>query len=183
VSGAVAATLCAVYGVVVGLPNVGTALVMLLVPLYTAAVYTFHAARAVRAVGLSRGDIAAVGLVGVPSLVASAIHAQQEYASLPDEPPDCFVVTAASHGDPAEVGPFFLVTRNGRQRRANRQLLTFWAFEARWSARSPATHASFRRVYALIGPVVARHAAGTTGATLVFRSLRPLEALAARLFV
>jgi hypothetical protein len=73
VSGSIASTLCALYGLVVMLPSLGTDAVMLLVPLYTAVVYTTYA---VRAVGLTRADIAAVGLVAVPSLVLSAVHAQ-----------------------------------------------------------------------------------------------------------
>jgi hypothetical protein len=69
-------------GWVVMAPSIGSELVMLLVPTYTAVVYGVAAVRAVRAVRFSPGDIAAVGIVGAP-----------------DEPPECFVVTTASHGD------------------------------------------------------------------------------------
>jgi hypothetical protein len=175
VSGGIAATSCAVYGLVVMPKTDGPTVLFLLVPVYTAVVYVRAAVLAVRDAGISRWSVAAVGAVGLPSFILSAVEAQKIYAELPEEPPECFVVTAASHGDPAVVGPFFVVLRNGRLRRANAQLLRFWAFEARWSAVSPWTHAAFRTIYGWVGPLVARRLQGRVRATCAWRALRVVE--------
>jgi len=117
--------------------------------------------------------------VAAPCWIASVILSKQLYAALPDKAPDrCFVVTAAASGHAALVGPFFFTTHRGGPRLANRQLVTFWAFEERWRRRAPASHAAFRRVYGRLGPMVARRIGRRWQADLVYLALKPAEMVA-----
>jgi hypothetical protein len=114
-------------------------------------------------------------LAGFPQLGTGLMWAHWVYEQLPDDPPDCFVVTAASRGHRAVVGPLERIEREGRPRWANQQLQDFWAFEARWSARHPASHAAVRGLYNRIGPIVARQIRSPLLADLVFLALWPLQ--------
>lgn len=115
--------------------------------------------------------------VGLPCWVAAIVHARRLYAGLP-ETSGCFVVTAASRGHPGLVGSPQPVLHAGQVRRATQQLATFWALEAAWQRRSPASHAIFRRFYNRVGPRVARRIRHPWQADLVFLLLKPLECFA-----
>ena len=115
------------------------------------------------------------GVATVPFWSIAFWFSQRTYAALPDEPPTCFVVTAASNGPAWLVGPGLLHERRGRVRRANRQLLRFWRLEALWQGRFPVGHAWFRRIYNGVGPVIARRLRGPVRAGACYLLLEPLE--------
>lgn len=150
----------------------------LLLPFYVAAGYSIRAGQLVRAAKLKPSAYLKSLLIALPCWIASVSWAKQSFAALPDKSPDCFVVTAASRGHPAFVGPFTEITHHGRRRRANRQLVTFWQFEERWQRRAPASHAVFRRIYNFVGPVLARHLTRRWLADLTWFALKPAELLA-----
>jgi hypothetical protein len=116
----------------------------------------------------------------LPFWLLSISWSKKHFLSLPTVPPDnCFVVTAALRGHETVVGPFTEVERAGKLRRTNRQLLTFWRFEAIWQGHSPRTHRRFRRVYNRLGPCLARRITTRFAADLVYLLLKPFELLAA----
>jgi hypothetical protein len=106
------------------------------------------------------------------------LWSQQVFASLPDNQPSCFVVTAASRGHERIVGPIVEVIRAGATCHANRQLLTLWQFENLWRASAPQFHAAFRRAYNRVGPALARRITSPWLADIVFLVLKPAEILA-----
>jgi hypothetical protein len=94
------------------------------------------------------------------------------YRSLPDNPPSCFIVTAASRGHSNLVGSWI---DPQTQFPVNQQLLQFRAFEDWLQARSPDTHASVRRLYNYIGPVIAKRIDSPLKADVVYCLLKPVE--------
>jgi hypothetical protein len=176
-SGATLAAVCFLHGLVVVDKRSGTVL-FLAVSLYIA---VWHGLRAYQFQRVSRCGpwwfIAAL-LGGVPFWFGAVIWSHEIYYSLPENPPNCFIVTAASRGHAGLVGPFSEVRRNGGTRQANRQLATLWQFEELWRTRAARTHALFRRLYNRLGPVIARQITTPWFADLVFISLKPAELLA-----
>ena len=177
--GAVVSSVCLGYGIVfVGVQKAGSAGIwlFLVVPLVVALGYSFRSAQLIRAATLTPIAYWMSLLLTTPFWFGSLIWSARIYAALPDKKPDaCFVVTAASRGHPAFVGPFLETNHRGECRRANRQLVTFWQFEDLWRQRSPASHAAFRRVYGRVGPVIARHISRRWMADLVHLALKPAE--------
>lgn len=176
--GAVIAGVCFVFGIAVVDRPVGLMSLWLLVPLY---VGLWHGLRAWPAMTHSRPSVSAAVWTGVGSLpfwLGSWFWSWEVYDALPDQPPTCFVVTAASRGHRRIVGPMWLVTRHDETRAANRQLLTFWQLEAVWNSRAPRSHAIFRRLYNRLGPIIARRINSPWLADFVFLVLKPLEMLA-----
>jgi hypothetical protein len=179
--GASVAGICFVYGLVSlgARKHTDGGLLWLFVPLYIA---VWHGARAVQ---LSRvAKVRAVGYVvaflgSLPFWIIGVFWSRRFYESLPDQPPSCFVVPAASRGHEQFVGPLVEVNHNGRVLRANRQLLTLWEFEALWRTNSPRSHGGFRRAYNVIGPAVARYIALPWLADLAYIAIKPAELLAA----
>ena len=147
-----------------------------LVPIYVAVWYLVRAGQLIweSRIRFNRYFFPVLG--ALPFWVVSWLWAYLDYKSLPDtQPPGCFIVTAASRGHESMVGPFIEITRNGRQLRANQQLLTFWEFEARWQTRAPGTHAQFRQVYNRIGPVIAARIKSPWMADATCLALKPME--------
>lgn len=180
-NGAMIAAVCCVFGVAVTIKEPIGMKLFLLVPFYTA---VWNGVRAIQGMGRSRPDYMAhaVAIGGsVPFWIGSLAWARWIYASLPDNPPDCFVVTAATRGHEAFVGPFVEVMHRGRTRRANRQLATLWELESRWSAGAPKSHAVFRGLYNRVGPVIAARIRSPWLADAAFVALKPVE-MAAGLF-
>lgn len=114
----------------------------------------------------------------LPFFAASAWWAHTLFARLPDNPPSCFVVTAASHGHAFLTGPRRSMPHKGRTREATRQLFVFWTLEHLWSHRFPSSHRAFRRIYNRIGPLLARRITRRWHADLVCLALLPVEAVA-----
>ncbi len=171
-AGALASGMCAAIGFLI-VPV--SSWPLLSVPVYTAVYYGWRATRLLRDHPPGPGPL--IGTLGgsLPFVAGSLLWAHQAWSELPDDPPSCFVVTAASAGHPALVGPFVTLERGGRRRRANRQLLTFWALEARWQARAPASHRAARRLYSRLGPAIARRMQGRWRADLLYLLLKPAE--------
>ena len=177
VAGALASGLCSLVGLLV-VPIPHALDVWLLVPFYTAAWFTWRAAQLLGDAPPGGAGIGATVASAAALFAASLVWSARIYAQLPDEAPDCFVVTAASRGHRRLVGPLRPHLRGGRWRPANRQLLTFWALEAAWQARWPRGHRNFRRVYGVVGPLVARRLAHPLLADLCWLALKPAEWLA-----
>ena len=138
----------------------------------------------VRAVQLSRERSRGIAFyvttvfTSLPFWLASAVWSGRIYSSLPEEPPDCFIATAALRGHASLVGPFNTIVRGGRVRRANRQLFTFWALEDLWRAALPRSHQAFRMVYNVLGYQSAKAIRRRWTADGVYLLLKPLEVVA-----
>lgn len=184
-AGALVSAVCALYGVamLVGAIVAGSLgdvmFLWLLVPFHVAVWYSIRLVQVVRQSPLEPKDYLFAGVSSAPFWIGSVVWSSKIYESLPDQPPSCFVVTAASRGHRSLVGPFVEVSRKGRVLRANRQLLTLWEFEALWRAHSPQSHVLFRKVYDVIGPAVARKIALPWLADMAYVCLKPVEFFAA----
>lgn len=172
--GAVVSSICFVFG----LATARDAVVLLVVPLYTAIWYVWRTIQLVAQPEVKSTTLFAVLGGSTPFWAASAFWSYTRYLSLPQHSPDCFVVTAASRGHVNLVGPFTTVTRRGQMRSVNHQLATFWQFEALWRELSPGSHGVFRRWYNVIGSVVARNMTSPWMADAVYLALKPAEIFA-----
>lgn len=94
------------------------------------------------------------------------------YKSLPDNPPTCFIVTAAARGHSNLVGSWI---DPQTQFPINQQLLQFRAFEAWLQVRLPDTHARVRRLYNCIGPAIAGRIDSPWKADIMYCLLKPVE--------
>lgn len=180
-NGTIVAGACFAFGVgVLGTkaPR-GGELLWLFVPLYVAVWQGVRALQVSREAKLSPIQYLLAALGAAPFWWFSLTWSRRIYEGLPDQPPSCFVVTAAARGHEALVGPFLTVSHQGQLRRANRQLLTLWQFEALWQARARRSQAAFRRVYNRIGPVIARQITLPCLADLAYLCLKPMELFAA----
>ena len=176
--GAVVSTVCLIIGLVIHAFHSDMAW-WLLVPLYISVWYLVLCVRAIRTSGL-RPFAYLVTLAGtIPFWVMTVFLTKKHYMSLPDKPPDCFVVTAALNGHERIVGPFLNLERFGVSRVANSQLATFWRFERFWALHSQRTHRVFRWFYNLLGPHIAARVNSPFSADLVYFFLKPFEAFAA----
>ncbi len=111
----------------------------------------------------------------IVSLYAKMLAARSLYDSLPDEPPDCFIVTAAARGHPGFVGSRYEPPAG---RWENAQLRRMRAFERYLMRNFPAVHRTLRRVYNVIGPAVAGRIRSPIVADLTYLLLKPVELLA-----
>ena len=176
--GFIVSSICLVLGLVIHALHDETAW-WLLVPLYVTIWYSALCIRAIKSSGLGPRPYVITLLGSVPFWVGSVFWSKKHYVSLPDNPPDCFVVTAALRGHETLVGPFSTVARYERVRVANRQLQTFWQFEAAWRGRFPATHRIFRHVYNRLGPCLASRIRTRLAADVVYLTIKPFEIIAA----
>lgn len=174
--GATVAVVCFAFGLFWFFPlNDSFIILLLAVPCYVAVWYSIRAWQLIRT---SRPDkrwyLVTFGS-SVPFWLASWGLSRGIYDSLPDTMPGCFVVTAASRGHEAVVGPLVPVTRRGRKIRVNQQLLVFWQFEAVWQQLFPASHRWFRSLYNRIGPIIARRLTSPWLADAAYLALKPCE--------
>ncbi len=172
--GAVISTVCLVVGV---LTARGELAAFLVVPAYVSAWYSYRASRLVKESGVVPFRYGVSILSTLPFWVASIMISRRCYLGLPDNPPSCFIVTAAMRGHEQVVGPFFMVTRGGRPREVNHQLVTLWRLERAWARCSPGSHAAFRRIYNIVGPVLARRINSPLVADLIYFAVKPMEFL------
>lgn len=114
-------------------------------------------------------------LAALPFWVGSILTSRWLYQKLPEQRPECFVVSAASRGHPWLVGTCGWELRQGRPEPVNRQLHTFRAFEAAWQRRAPASHAQFRRFYNQWGYRAARLISNRVCADCAYLLLKPAE--------
>jgi hypothetical protein len=107
------------------------------------------------------------------AIVAKIPLASRLYADLPDELPEgCFIVSAATRGHPRVVGAWHEATLD---RVVNRQLLEFWAFEAKLQKRYPRFHRQLRRIYNCIAPSIARGVRFRWQADILYWTLKPMQ--------
>ncbi len=172
--GAIIATTCLVFGLICI-----QWVVWMFVPLYVAIWYVVRATQLMWSAKTGFWTYFSAALCTIPSWLLGWLWSRQVYDSLPNQAPTgCFIVTAASRGHERCVGPLTGIPRNGRTLQVNQQLHTFWQFESLWHARSPRSHALFRKIYNRIGPIVARRITSPWLADLMFIALKPLEWLA-----
>jgi hypothetical protein len=176
--GAIIASVCFVFGIVTTGGQPGAAL-WLLVPFYVSVWYGIRAGQLAKTAGFGVAPYLRAFSCSLPFWLAGWFWSRYTYASLPDQPPSCFVVTATARGHESIVGPFFEINHGGRIRRANRQLITLWHFEALWRAHAPLSHALFRRAYNRLGPAVAGRITSPGMADLAHLAIKPVELLAA----
>lgn len=110
----------------------------------------------------------------VGTVYAAVIASRAMVATLPEENPDCFIVTAASKGHPSVVGSWREITTG---QLVNNQLRTFRKFEQRLTDEYPAIHSVARTIYNVVGPTVARCVVFRWQADLIYLMLKPLELL------
>ena len=177
-TGAVVSGVCFGVGLVIHRGQ-DAAQLWLLVPLYVAFWYGGLGVRKSRESGQGMKPVFLSFFGSLPFWGASLVWTRMHYLSLPDNPPDCFVVTAALRGHKAVVGPLTTIERRGVSRPTNLQLRTFWQFEAIWQERSPHTHKWFRLIYNRLGPRVSRRIRTRLAADLLFVVLKPFEWIAA----
>jgi len=176
-TGAMVASACFVFGLATFGPPSGM-MVWLLVPFYVAVWHGVRAAQCMRNSGFGPRSFLLAVCGSIPFWIGSLIWSRRIYESLPNNSPDCFVVTAAARGHEPIVGPFVQVIRRGKMRHANQQLVTLWQFEALWQARAPRSHALFRRFYNRLGPAVAGRIQSPWLADMVWVAIKPIEWLA-----
>jgi hypothetical protein len=173
--GATIAVVCFIFGLICFAFAADGVALFLIVPLYVAVWYSVRAWQLIKASPYGVWNYFWVLAGSLPFWIASLWWSYRSYQSLPDTVDNCFVVTAAGRGHEQVVGPFQEITRHGRPRRVNQQLLTFWQFETWWQARAPRSHARFRHVYNCVGPMVARQITSPWLADAACASLKPLE--------
>ncbi|HUA65437.1 MAG TPA: DUF6688 family protein [Alphaproteobacteria bacterium] len=177
--GAIVSSICFVFGMVcIGFE--GDPLKWwLLVPFYVAVWYSVRSVELIRALGFDfRVPLISLAL-SLPFWLASWLWSRSLYASLPDqEPPGCFIVTAAGHGHPGFVGRHIRIERNGRSRLVNQQLITFWQFENLWRNFAPCSHRIVRCVYNRVGPLIAARIKSPWLADLTYLAIKPFELIA-----
>lgn len=174
VLGAIISSVCTAFGL---LTHWGDTVEMacLIVPLYTAIWYIARAVHVLRNSTVDSTKLTITLTSSLPFWALSAFWSYKTYLSLPDHPPECFVVTAASRGHRNIVGPLLEFDHRGRKRQVTRQLATLWAFEALWRNNAPRSHATFRRIYNVLGPIVARRITSPWIADIFFLALKPVE--------
>ena len=115
--------------------------------------------------------------VVLAAIAAKIPLAMDFYEQLPNQAPNCFIVTAASRGH------WWLVRtwRDDSGCTVNRQLMTFWQFEATLAAKAPRSHRVLRAVYNEFAPTVARCIIFPWMADIVYLLLKPVEWMAVTL--
>jgi len=180
--GSIVAGVCFLFGLLYA-PELKGISLFLFVPFYIAVWHGFRAWKLRSTFGSDPLPWMLVFIGSIPFWVWSVIWSKQLYANLPATAPSgCFVVTAASRGHAAFVGPFTEVIHNGNHRRANLQLATLWQFESLWLNRAPRSHAIFRRAYNQVGLIVAQHINHPLLADIAYILIKPAE-LTARLII
>jgi len=175
--GAVISNACFILGLVIHVFQDEMAC-WLLVPLYVSVWYSVLCIRAIRASGLPLVAYLITLAGSLPLWGLSMFWSKRHYLSLPDNPPTCFVVTAALRGHEWIVGPFLHIERRGVSRFVNSQLTTFWRFESLWALHFPRTHRVFRRLYNRLGPQIASRITSRVSADAMYCLLKPLEVFA-----
>lgn len=176
--GALTAGCCLLMGIFWGREHQWPLVLGLFVPFYITAWLTFRAAQVVKMQSGTPTPYIVAILSSVPFCVGAAIWSRRVYERLPDNPPECFVVTAASRGHSAVVGPFAVIERHDRRVLANDQLIHFWKLEAAWTESFPRSHKLFRFIYNRWAPMIARRIVSPLAADCIYLLLKPAELLA-----
>ena len=173
VHGALIAVVCLVQGVCT--LDVHEAYWVLAIPAYVALWYGVEACSIVTSSCFDARTYLYSFLGVLPAWLGSLVYSFHLYEDLPEQSPDCFVVTAAMRGHPALVRPHFLRLESGRELTVTRQLLTLRQFEDMWATQWPQSHRHFRTLYNLYGPQIARRIRNPWVADVVYLAIKPLE--------
>ncbi len=176
--GSIMSITCLVFGIAVHASFDMAETLWLLVPLYVAVWFSILSIRATKDSKLGIVPYVITLLTSVPFWIWSIVWSKKEYLALPDQAPECFVVTAALRGHEGVVGPFSTTEHHKILRKTNSQLRTFWEFENLWAMNASSTHRIFRRLYNRIGPHIARRIRTRFLADIVYLALKPVEAIA-----
>ena len=114
-------------------------------------------------------------LAAIALKIPLAMHFYQQLPNQP--PPSCFIVTAASRGHSWLVRTW----RDDSGCTVNRQLMTFWQFEATLVAKAPRCHRVLRVIYNGFAPTVARSMIFPWMSDIVYLLLKPVEWMAVTL--
>jgi hypothetical protein len=177
--GAIVSTVCLVIGLVVyssgNPPGWHFRYIWFLVPLYVSGWYLIRARQLFKASTLTIRSLATSFVWTIPLWITAILVSRKCYASLPDQAPSCFIATAALRGHPIVVGNRRLVMHEGQVREANQQLITLWRLEHLWARQAPRGHARFRRIYNVVGPMVAARITSPFGADVAHLAIKPVE--------
>lgn len=97
------------------------------------------------------------------------------YNTLPTEPPNCYIATAAANGHPNFVRSQEVTLVNGKSMRVNRQLQRLKALEIALMGVSAPSHRMMRRVYDVLGKWLAKHIQNPILADIAYLILVPVE--------
>jgi hypothetical protein len=97
------------------------------------------------------------------------------YASLPTEPPDCYIATAAAKGHPEFVKSKSVSISSGNTIRVNAQVKHFKGAELALMALFPGGHKISRRIYDQFGSLLAYIVIHPILADIVYIILKPIE--------
>jgi len=176
--GGVVAAGCFLYGAATLHGESARMMICLIVPLYMAVWYGVRLVQAHRRTRPNPIWYLVYLLGSLPFWIGGLLWSRRIFATLPNTPPECFVVTAASCGHKRLVGPFTETRHRDQPRIANQQLIALWNFERLWQERSPQSHRRFRVLYNRLGPVVARQINSPFKADVVHLALKPVEWIA-----
>jgi hypothetical protein len=175
-NGAVASAVCLAQGLLTaGNTNARDFWWGFLVPAGTTAWYAYRTWRVWRTVPDPDVQAGYALLASLPFWIGSVLTSRWLYQQLPEQKPDCFVVTAASRGHPWLVGTCGCESRGGCLEPVNEQLRTFRTFEAVWEKRAPASHRRFRCCYNIWGYRAALLIRRPLLADLAYLLLKPAE--------
>jgi hypothetical protein len=152
-------------------------------PLYVVIWYGLRTAQILRE-RVVRTAVYLYALVGtVPFWIYTVVIARQTYRDLPDNPPACFIVSAAARGHAGVVGSWQVTDPRGRTHAMNTQLAVFWRFEDLGRRRAPRMHAAFRGVYDVWGYRASKLVSAPWVADIVYCALKPFELAALAVLV
>ncbi len=185
-SGAIVSALCFIVGILVHVaPNFlefskssWILIPFLLVPLATSLWFSMRSMRLLDEAKVARKSVIITLLLFLLLLSASIVSSRVTCQRLPEQGPDCFIVSAAMRGHSEIVGERVTVLHEGRLRQANQQLQVFWKFEAKWREESPQSYRHFRYFYNRAGPQIAALISSPLVADVVYLLLVPFEAVA-----
>lgn len=175
--GAIVSALCFFHGVIT-LKLTDLLSIGLIVPFYVAIWYVTRSLQFIKSKLIDRIYFLYAFLFSLPFWITSIVISHKNYNNLPETPPDCFVVTAASKGHTSFVGAFFQKIQFGKIRNGNAQLHTFWEFEAWWIEKYPKSYQFFRSIYNIWGYRVAKLVRNAWLADVAFLFLKPVEIMA-----
>lgn len=97
------------------------------------------------------------------------------YAQLPQQPPECYIATAAARGHPQFVRARAAQLAAGRYMQVNRQLQILKCAELALLAIHPSLHKLLRRMYNVVGKWLARRIQNPFLADVAYLLLKPCE--------
>jgi hypothetical protein len=100
------------------------------------------------------------------------------YSSLPTQPPNCYIATAAAQGHPRIVGSQMVHRADGKSMRVNGQLQRLKCVELALMAVNPSLHKVFRKIYDVVGKALAQRMTNPFVADVAYLLLKPAELFA-----